>query len=476
MKKIFFLLLFAMSALHSDQLLEKPLAVVITAYNCAQWCEQSLDSIFAQDYSNFYVIFVDDCSSDGTADRVQAYIDKHNLKDRLFLIRNVERRRKMHNIYTVYHSIPDDHIIIQIDGDDRLAYNNQIFKLINETYHTEDVWLTYGQYCNTNGDMGYAAPVPEKVLKRRGFRRWNFVYMHLRTFNAWLFKQIKLHDVITRGVPGFAGKFYPCSNDVATMIPMLEMAGTRFKFFDEVLYLRNYSNPMSGFRVDAGLQIAGTAEIQSRSKYHELEKPRVGWLERLSKDKTDILLLMHDEKNLEAIIFRLLEAIPSVGTIFVLADDELVANIEYYNQSVVCYSFQNPHVQLTEMLKKSACTHVVCISDATIPSNPVDIKKGIRWLEQTGAYCFNFGLNKAKLYAQAGRIIPVQYIEDEIYAWKFLFTKELPSIGYNCACSLYRKTDLIKRFEKVEFNTVEELENASKYGPFDEHVVGLFQQ
>src|SRR5579864_4480665 len=52
---------------------DKPIVVVICSYNNSKWTKDTLDSVFSQDYSNFRLIIVDDCSSDGNQEVIQQY-------------------------------------------------------------------------------------------------------------------------------------------------------------------------------------------------------------------------------------------------------------------------------------------------------------------------------------------------------------------------------------------------------------------
>ena len=65
-----------LSSLYGEQ---KPIVVIIPSYKNAQWYQRNLDSVCFQNYSNYRIIYIDDCSPDGTADLVQSYIDEHNL-------------------------------------------------------------------------------------------------------------------------------------------------------------------------------------------------------------------------------------------------------------------------------------------------------------------------------------------------------------------------------------------------------------
>jgi hypothetical protein len=47
--------------------LEKNLTVIISSYNNKDWYRYNLDSVITQKYSNYQVLYIDDCSPDGTA-------------------------------------------------------------------------------------------------------------------------------------------------------------------------------------------------------------------------------------------------------------------------------------------------------------------------------------------------------------------------------------------------------------------------
>jgi glycosyltransferase involved in cell wall biosynthesis len=98
----------------------------------------------SQDYNNFEVVVVDDCSDDNTWDLIQGFD--------VICWRNKERIGSgLGNIvWGIILSFADkDDIIVTVDGDDYLA-NNQVLSYLNEVYQ-EDVWLTYGSFLPLSG-------------------------------------------------------------------------------------------------------------------------------------------------------------------------------------------------------------------------------------------------------------------------------------------------------------------------------------
>ena len=52
------------------------ISVILPTYNRADWLPQSIRSIMEQDYRNWELIIVDDCSSDTTGDVVREFMEQ----------------------------------------------------------------------------------------------------------------------------------------------------------------------------------------------------------------------------------------------------------------------------------------------------------------------------------------------------------------------------------------------------------------
>lgn len=245
---------------------QKPMVIVIPSYNNEQWALRNLESVFMQDYANFRVIYIDDCSTDNTFNVVQQYIKQHNVHNKITVIRNPERRGGLYNLYHAIYSCADHEVIVTVDGDDFLADQN-VLSHLNGVYTNSNVWMTYGQFRAWPGNgVGWACAIPEKVIRGNTFRRDGAPFTHLRTFYAWLFKKIDKKDLL------YKGEFYPMTWDMAMMIPMAEMAGGRFKFIDRVLYIWNGKNPINDHKVNNALQSALSDEIRGKKPYEPLQE------------------------------------------------------------------------------------------------------------------------------------------------------------------------------------------------------------
>lgn len=237
MKQLFFLLLFFGKFCSGTQ---KPFVVLIASYNNEQWCERNLESVFSQEYENYRVIYVDDCSTDSTGQLVDKYVQHSGKPGKVTFVHNAKRMGHLHNQYTAIHTCKDNEIIVILDGDDWFAHN-QVFAHLNELYQNSDVWLTYGQFKELSDDtLGYCQQIPDSVINNCTIRLHKpWVFGHARTFYAGLFKRVKKEDLF------YNDKFFPMAADVATMIPMAEMAGEHIRFVSEVLYVHNDCNPLN---------------------------------------------------------------------------------------------------------------------------------------------------------------------------------------------------------------------------------------
>jgi len=412
---------------------ERPIVVVICSYNNEKWTENTLNSVFTQEYTNFRVIIVDDCSSDNNPAIIQKYIEDHNISDRITFIHNTERHRKLFNLYKVLYECNDEEIVFMLDGDDYLA-NTHVFKHINSIYANENIWFTYGQYRNEpasqaiqwgHKEMGYCRAIPKHIQRKRDYRNYSFVYMHPRSFRAWLFKLVKLEDLIADKIEGFEGDFYPASNDVAMYFPMVEMAHTHIKFIPEILYIRNLYSEIVGFKVDRKVQTASAKEIRQKNAYPVLFQPKKNRLAAVKTASADIFLFCKNSlDDIEPTIENIKNNTSGTGIIhvFFLGTEE---------NKKVCRTIKKnfPHIlflpydvagpknlknRILNCLSAAKNNHIVVTTDSYRLAKPLHLSHYIFWLEKTYAYRFYF--NRHSLHKGIPQFI---HLTDEICAYKF---------------------------------------------------------
>ena len=449
---------------------EKRLVVVVTSYNNALWVHKNLDSIFMQDYQNYRVIYIDDCSTDNTAQIVQRYIQEHGLEDSVIFIRNSSRCYKFKNIYNIYHSVDDWDIIVQVDGDDWLAHE-KVFQEINEAYTKSDIWLTYGQFRESTGQIGYAQGVPSQVIQCGAFRQLGWRYMPLRTFYAWLFKQIKLEDFLADIVPGFEGKFFPLSDDVAFMFPMIEMARYHYKFFSDVLYIANRENPISAKKAYPSLMTCCYGEIVHKRPYQAIKVSIRNCAEDVQGFKTDCMIIVQSNwSNLSSLLNSMYKHVSGLNNIFVIGRGAY-AELQQQFPAVHFLSSLDDDVsaEVKNMLNNLE-DYVFFLSDNCKIERKIDCQQCIQYLEQTFADGFYLSLGYTNdLFSDESMSneMPCQHICDDIYAWKYKHgesKKDLLKKGMENG--LLRKEDLVKKLLNIKEDMLEDIVKSNKVGLF----------
>jgi glycosyltransferase involved in cell wall biosynthesis len=261
---LIFTLVTACFAVEQQTAYERRMVVVIASYNNAQWYEGNLSSVFSQDYDNYRVIYINDCSPDGTGELVRNYIRKHGQENRVTLIDNKERKRALCNLYYAIISCDDDEIVVLLDGDDKLA-SPGVLRHLNNVYADTDVWITFGQWIgDPSNSLGYSRHIPHEVIQNNAIRYHQPQPSHLRTFYAKLFKLINIEDL------KYEGDFFAMTYDLAIMMPMMEMAGFHHRFIPEILYIYNEANPINDHKVSKELQHKLDLVIRGKKPYEKL--------------------------------------------------------------------------------------------------------------------------------------------------------------------------------------------------------------
>lgn len=131
-------------------------------------------------------------------------------------------------LVNAWRDIPDDEIIVWLDGDDYLAHDRALETV--QRYHDAGAWVTYGQFIweKRGGAIGFGPgrDGPSGAPPRRD--RWYASL--LRTFRAGLAKRIRDDDM--RDLDGGYAGWVP---DQRVMLAVLEMAGPRAVFVPQVL-------------------------------------------------------------------------------------------------------------------------------------------------------------------------------------------------------------------------------------------------
>ena len=199
--------------------------IVSPSYNNEKWVDIHTDSILEQTYDNYEVLYINDCSTDNTLDKVEKLVGNNS---KFKIISNEKNMGATHNYINIDDFMDDDEeIIVHLDGDDWLAVPN-VLEELNTFYNENDFWMTYGGFVVWNGGEETKLPYPQNteydsfVHKYNMYRKDLWRASHLRTFKWFLFKNIDKKDFVSK----IDNKLYWHASDLSWSYPALEMCPT----------------------------------------------------------------------------------------------------------------------------------------------------------------------------------------------------------------------------------------------------------
>jgi glycosyltransferase involved in cell wall biosynthesis len=427
---------------------EKLIVIVIPSYNNKQWYAQNLEKVLSQNYRNFYVIYTDDCSPDGTGDLVEEYLKEYDTEHKVQLIKNPCRRGALHNLYTMIHMCPDNAIVATLDGDDWFP-DDEVLHRLNMIYSSNQVWLTYGQFqLHPSGNRGWATTMPDYIVENNAFRDFQHLPTHLRTFYAWLFKRIKLQDLL------YLGKFYPMTWDMAMMFPMIEMAGERHQFIADIMYIYNDANSISDHHVSRQLQAYLAQIIKKKPRYKRLSEKPTKQRPSSKRMKADMIVFAESPDKLTQLIQSLYTHVTGVDKLFVMYKPRSVYEKNDYATLQLSYPEiefcliadyrSNFRTALFEIYQKTQHKYIIFAKGDTCFEKSVSLAECINALEETQAYAFYFKLNAQNAEEQYQHL-PIVECRNSIFAWNFALAPDKWSAANSLDLVLHKKTDSLKQ-------------------------------
>lgn len=224
----------------------------IRGYNTpCEKLKRLFDSIKKQTYQNFEIVYIDDASTNESADYARLIIRK----DPYFAAKvkacfNDENVGELENfVFAMQNMVLNKNaIVINVDNDDYLV-NEHAIEIITKRF-AQGVEITCGNCIRWDKPLkNYRVYSFDRVWERGGDNIW----LHPKCFRRYLFDGIDIEEDLK-----IDGKYVDVNTDFAFMLPMVQRA-KKCGFIQEVLY---YFEPSSQNREGAG-------------KYGEEEKHRV---------------------------------------------------------------------------------------------------------------------------------------------------------------------------------------------------------
>ena len=187
---------------------------IMPSYNTGHLVAKVFNSIKSQVYSNYRIIYINDCSHDNTIEEVEMY--KHaNSNMNITLINNKKRGWPAYSRYIACKQTRSDEVCIFLDGDDWLV-DNECLSVLNNVYKNKKIHATFGSMINA--DWQYKK---WKKYKRTNINDGTGAYFpHLRTTRASIVKAISPYYMQTE-----TNEWLHVCTDVALFMAVIEATG-----------------------------------------------------------------------------------------------------------------------------------------------------------------------------------------------------------------------------------------------------------
>lgn len=221
------------------------ISIALTNYNNSKFLKEVVQSIVIQDYTDWEIIFVDDCSKDNSVEIFKNLVEWHGIENKVKIC--------VHEMNLGYGASLADAIelstgdlIAVVDSDDALAVTEALGIMVREHDKYPDVSMTYSNYFECRDKLhkervikGTKLREGEMVLKREGKKGLSgnkVVVSHLKVFKR------KFYDM-TQGIDRTLRKAVD-----KNLIFLLEEVG-KLLYIDKTLYIhRAHSTSISWTR------------------------------------------------------------------------------------------------------------------------------------------------------------------------------------------------------------------------------------
>lgn len=210
--------------------------VFVTERNASSFLSKSIRSLINQSFQNFFVLFVDDASSDDSYSIGKDLLDKY-FRGRYLAFRNDVHLGKAANAYIYLNRINATFCAI-MDGDDSLIDNEILRDFDLEFSFGSDV--VWSEFITSDGLRGCSQPLDPSINPRlQGWKTSHFFSFRLELFRN--IPQSYFQDD--------TGMWFESACDQAIAYPILDQT-RRYKFINRISYEYNTSNPNSHHNLD----------------------------------------------------------------------------------------------------------------------------------------------------------------------------------------------------------------------------------
>ena len=244
------------------------IVVISPVFNAESYIERCIRSVAQQDYSNYQMIIIDDCSTDNTVNVIKQTLESFDsdLRKNFTLIQNDKNIGAVGNQITAIKNHTGDDVVMLLDGDDWLVNDPTIFDKYNNLYNN-GAEFTYGSCWSVADNIPLIAQeYPPEVKLKQSYRsykfNWNMPYTHLRTFRAYIMHGHLMYS----GDLAFKDKdtyeWLRAGGDTAVFYTMLEEVDPfAVVCVPEITCYYNDANPLNDYKVNATEQNETAAKV-----------------------------------------------------------------------------------------------------------------------------------------------------------------------------------------------------------------------
>jgi len=237
--------------------------ILTTLYNAEEYIGKCIKSIKSQNNKDYRCFILNDLSTDISSEIAEELIRGD---ERFTLINNTRKMYQPGNYDQIIrgdYNVQDEDLIVELDGDDWFP-DNDVLDRIFKAYSDGNTWITNGSFIYSDGRQGFS----RKQDNFDNLREAGFTASHLRTWKAFLWRNIKQSDLMDEN-----GEYWNVAGDLSFMFPMLEMSGEEhYKFLTDVNYVYNEQNPINDHKVNVGKVRGIESVLKKYPKYNKLVK------------------------------------------------------------------------------------------------------------------------------------------------------------------------------------------------------------
>ena len=236
--------------------------VIVNCGPSRHYIAQCLASLKRQTISEWEAFVTADPYGDGTFVRA---VEAAGGDSRISITHNETRMYSMANLVGAIERsrAESEDVIVVLDGDDWF-YRDDALQIITDAYVRNDCWMTYGSWASNVEHI--VGGLPAYAQGTIDFRKAEWRATAIRTWKKWLWDLIDDKDLRDE-----KGNYLTVAEDVAVMLPMLEMSGTqRARHIPQILMLYNRANPACVGNIKRPELERSAAYIRQKPRYTQL--------------------------------------------------------------------------------------------------------------------------------------------------------------------------------------------------------------